>query len=292
MPVTDKIAAAPISWGVSEVPGWGYQLPAARVLAEMRGLGFTATEAGPDGFLPADGMELRAELQTTELSLVGGFTPLVLHDRSANWRGVLETALTRFGRAGGDSVVIAADTGGAGYDARPELDGDGWKVLLAAVTEAGARCRDAGLRAVLHPHVGTMVEHPDEISRILDGSNIPLCLDTGHIMVGGGDPVELAVKLPERISHVHFKDVDAGLAGQVRDGQVAYSDAVRNGMFRPLGAGDVDVPAIVHALQGAGYSGWYVLEQDIMLSGAPDEGAGPDADVAQSRDYLTGLLSS
>jgi inosose dehydratase len=125
----------------------------------------------------------------------------------------------------------------------------------------------------------------------VDGSNVPLCLDTGHILVGGGDPVALAVKLPERISHVHFKDVDAGLAGQVRDGQVAYSDAVRGGMFRPLGEGDVDVPAIVQALRGADYSGWYVLEQDVMLSGAPAEGAGPIADVARSRDYLTGLLA-
>lgn len=292
MPVTDQIAAAPISWGVCEVPGWGYQLPAARVLAEMRGLGFSATEAGPDDFLPTEGLELRNELETAELRLVGGFTPLVLHDPAGGWRGVLDAAIARFGAAGGKSVIIAADTGVAGYDARPELDEAGWGRLLTALDEAGRRCADAGLAATLHPHVGTMVERPEEIARVVDGSQASLCLDTGHILVGGGDPVELARKLPERINHVHLKDVDAELAERVRTGQVAYSDAVRGELFRPLGDGDVDVPAIASALRGAGYSGWYVLEQDVMLAGAPAEGAGPVADVARSRDYLVAVLSA
>jgi inosose dehydratase len=292
MPVTDQIAAAPISWGVCEVPGWGYQLPGARVLSDMRALGFGATEAGPDGFLPDDGAELAAELETVELSLIGGFTPLVLHDPAGGWRAVLDRALARFGRAGGNSLIIAADTGVAGYDGRPVLDADGWKVLLAALDEATVRTRDAGLRATLHPHVGTMVEGPDEIARVIDGSTVPLCLDTGHILVGGGDPVELAHNVPERINHVHLKDVDAELAARVRHGETAYSDAVRAEMFRPLGDGNVDVPALIRALTGAGYSGWYVLEQDVMLAGAPAEGAGPVADVARSRDYLTAVLSA
>jgi inosose dehydratase len=49
----DKIAGAPISWGVCEVPGWGYQLGPDRVLTEMREVGLTATELGPEGFLPS-----------------------------------------------------------------------------------------------------------------------------------------------------------------------------------------------------------------------------------------------
>lgn len=289
MPATDQIATAPISWGVSEVPGWGYQLPAARVLAEMRGLGFRATEAGPDDFLPFDGPELAETLRAVELKLVGGFTPLVLHDPAGGWRSTLDTAISRFAAAEASMVVIAADTGHAGYDSRPELGADEWARLLAALDEAVKRCHDAGLAASLHPHVGTVVEQPAEIARVAAGCAVPFCLDTGHILVGGGDPVALARDLSDRINHVHFKDVDAALAGRIRSGEITFSDAVRAGVFRPLGDGDVDIPAIVSALSD--YTGWYVLEQDITLSAAPPDDAGPMLDVARSRDYLAGLLT-
>lgn len=286
----DQIATAPISWGVSEVPGWGYQLPAARVLAEMRALGFRATEAGPDEFLPAAGPELAETLRAVELKLVGGFTPLVLHDAVAGWRNTLDAAIGRFAAAGAAMVVIAADTGQTGYDTRPELSADDWTRLLAALDEAVKRCQDAGLAATLHPHVGTVVESPEEIARVADGCAVPFCLDTGHVLVGGGDPVALARDLADRINHVHFKDVDAELAGRIRSGAITFSDAVRAGVFRPLGDGDVDIPAIVSALRD--YSGWYVLEQDVMLSAAPPDGAAPMLDVARSRDYLAGLLTA
>ena len=74
-----KIAGAPISWGVCEVPGWGFQLDPARVLAEMGEVGLTATEFGPAGFLPAAPDEMAATLDTHHLEAVGGFTPLLLH---------------------------------------------------------------------------------------------------------------------------------------------------------------------------------------------------------------------
>ncbi|HVX42886.1 MAG TPA: TIM barrel protein, partial [Mycobacteriales bacterium] len=264
-----RIAAAPISWGVCEVPGWGHQLPADRVLDEIRTLGFPALEAGPDGFLPADGKALREKLG--ELRLVGGFIPLVLHE--PGWEEPLTANLTRFTDAGGEVVVLAADTGVDGYDDRPELDAGQWQRLLAAVDEAAERCADAGLRAVLHPHIGTQIEKPDEIARVLDGSRIPLCLDTGHIMGGGGDPVALAIDAPDRIGHVHAKDVRGELAGRVAASGIAYSAAVREGLYCPLGDGDVDFPAIVGALKN--YTGWYVLEEDVMLDTDPPAGAGP-----------------
>ncbi|WP_163567755.1 TIM barrel protein [Fodinicola feengrottensis] len=284
-----RIAAAPISWGVSEVPGWGYQLPPRRVLAEMRELGLAATEAGPDGFLPAAGPALREALEAESLTLVGGFTPLVLHDASRDWRTPLAECIERFKSAGGDSVVLAAATGLDGYDVRPELTTAEWDQLLATADAAVAVCAEAGLAAVLHPHVGTVVEQPAEIQRVLDGCGIPLCLDTGHVACGGGDPVALATRHPERVGHVHMKDVDEEKAALVAGGKLAFSDAVTDGVFRPLGAGDIDIAAVVRALSGAGYQGWYVLEQDIKLAGAPT-GDGPKADVAASAAYLRSLL--
>src|SRR5690606_20175954 len=133
----------------------------------------------------------------------------------------------------------------------------GWAALLGNLDRIDAAAAEAGVRAVLHPHVGTMVERSDEVRRVLDGSGIPLCLDTGHLLIGGTDPGDLAARAPGRIAHVHLKDVDASLAAAVRAGTTPYTDAVRDGIYRPLGAGDVDVAGIVGSLEGAGYDGWY-----------------------------------
>ena len=88
------------------------------------------------------------------------------------------------------------------------------------------------------------------MQRVLDGSDIALCLDTGHLLIGGTDPAVLAGQVPDRIAHTHFKDVDLAYARKVREGRLTYTEAVREGMYRPLGTGDVDVTAIVGHLRG------------------------------------------
>jgi inosose dehydratase len=289
VPGPARIAGAPISWGVCEVPGWGYQMPAERVLSEMASLGLQATEAGPDGFLPDSGEELASMLGKFGLSLVGGFVPLeVLGD----WQPTLARNLSKLSRAGAEVVVLAASSGREGYDARPSLDRADWERLCQSLTEAAKRVEGAGLLAALHPHVGTLVQTPEEIGRVLDGTDISLCLDTGHVMAGGGDPMALVRKAAERIGHVHFKDVQRDLAAAVAQGSLSYSDAVRRGLYCPLGAGDVAVREIVASLTGSSYRGWYVLEQDLMLAGEPPEGEGPISYVRQSLEYLLSCLGS
>jgi inosose dehydratase len=134
--------------------------------------------------------------------------------------------------------------------------------------------------------MGTMIENAAEVQRVLDGSHIGLCVDTGHLAAAGADPGAIVAANPARVRHVHLKDVDSSLASRVVAGELAFGDAVREGMFVPLGHGDVDITGIVEALEGAGYQGWYVLEQDVMLPGEP-EGEGPVHDVRQCLDYLT-----
>ena len=268
-----RIAGAPISWGVCEVPGWGYQLSPERVLREMHEVGLTATEYGPDGFLPADPAPLLAEHR---LEALGGFVPLVLHDEP------------EFPDFTGDVLVLAAATGRDGYDERPDLDPAGWRRLLRSLDRLHDEATARGITAVLHPHVGTMIETGPEIERVLDGSRIPLCLDTGHVLIGGTDPATLAGHAAGRIAHVHAKDVDHGLAKRVQAGELTYTDAVRANLYRPIGDGDVDFAAVAAALTGAGYDGWWVLEQDTILTEAPI-GEGPMADVRRSVDALRAL---
>ena len=116
-----------------------------------------------------------------------------------------------------------------------------------------------------------------------------MCLDTGHLLIGGTDPAELARQAPDRVAHVHLKDVDSMIAAKVQSGHLTYSEAVRQGMYRPLGTGDVDVPAIIGYLRAGGYDGLYALEQDTILTEEPKD-HGPVEDVAASADYLRTVL--
>ncbi|GAA4578470.1 sugar phosphate isomerase/epimerase [Micromonospora coerulea] len=288
-PVSDRIAGAPISWGVCEVPGWGYQLEPGVVLRQMRELGLAATEFGPEGFLPDDPTAKAATLAGYGLKAVGQFVPVVLHDPGHDPLPEVERAMAGLVAAGGSTLVIAAATGQEGYDERPVLDDPGWSTLLGNLDRITEAASARGLVTTLHPHVGTMVETGEETARVLAGSRIGLCLDTGHLLIGGGDPVAVAQQNPRRIAHIHLKDVRIGWARRVQSGEVTYTEAVAGGMYVPLGQGDVDVKAIVTALEDSAYAGWYVLEQDCILAGAPATGsAGPDpvADVRASIEHL------
>jgi inosose dehydratase len=285
-----RIAGAPISWGVCEVPGWGYQMEAERVLDEAARLGLTALEAGPDGFLPGEPEEMADLLSEHGLELVGGFVPAVLHRPQARDSELasVERQAGLFAAAGAGVLVIAATTGEEGYEESAGLEDEEWDELfatLAMVEEIGA---NHGLSVVLHPHYGTEIENPEHVQRFLDGCDTGLCLDTGHSMVGGGDPVALTEAAAARIRHVHLKDVDRDLAERVVSGTLPYEQAVRDGLYMPLGDGDVDVRRVLDVLCGEGYDGWYVLEQDIML--AADPGYGPAAEVGRSLAYLNGVL--
>lgn len=280
-----QIAAAPISWGVSEVPGWGHQLPVDRVLDEIRGLGLSATEFGPEGFLAAAPEAKVDQLWVRGLRAVGGFLPIVLHDPDQDPMGHVEQYVYDCEATDASAVVLAADTGIAGYDERPILDELGWKTLLDNLDRIDDYTRSRGIVASLHPHIGTMIERPGEVQRVLSGCRIGLCVDTGHLLAGGTDPVALTRAYVNRVVHVHLKDVDGPLAAEVADGRLPFGDAVRSGLFRPLGQGTVDVATMIEVLERRGYDGWYVLEQDVMLDGEPD-GEGPVANVRASLGYL------
>jgi len=284
-----RIAGAPISWGVCEVPGWGLQLPADRVLSEMRELGLGATEFGPDGFLPDEPQARAAVLGGFGLQAVGGFVPVLLHDAGHDPLPEVDAFIDACLAAGASTVVLAATTGQDGYDARPVLDDVQWKTLLANLDRLADHAEARGVVAVVHPHMGTMVEDADDVQRVLDGSHIGLCVDTGHLVAAGADPVAITLAHTARVGHVHLKDVDAAQAARVLAGEITFSDAVREGLWTVLGEGSVDVLAMIEALEGAGYRGWYVLEQDLMLSGEP-EGEGPVADVRRCLAYVEAAL--
>ncbi|HVD30395.1 MAG TPA: TIM barrel protein [Methylomirabilota bacterium] len=280
-----KLAAAPISWGVCEVPDWGLQLAPDRVLSDMRALDMHATEAGPPGFLPADSAAMRALLESCGLQLVGGFVTAVLHESAR--RGDELTSVRRqaewLAAGGAEFVVLAPALAQTGYSGAAEIPDGAWPALFEGIDRVVEIADAAGLGVAVHPHWGTAIERRHHIERFLEGSAHALCLDTGHIALGGADPLSVARDAGPRVRHVHLKDVDGPLAARVRDGSLEYDDAVRDGLFRPLGEGAARIKDVLDELRKTGYAGWYVLEQDVMLEREP--APGPPEWIARSAAY-------
>jgi inosose dehydratase len=289
-PANRRVAAAPISWGVCEVPGWGLQLPPERVLPEIAALGFEATELGPIGWLPLEPVALQAQLDRYGLRLVGGFVPLVLHERDL---GPTRTEAERTARvlaAADAEMFVAAVVMDAGWAMPGPLDDAAWRRLTDHLAEIQELVAETGLQLVLHPHAGTLVEGEEEIERVLAATQVPLCLDTGHLSIAGVDPVEFTRRHVERIAHVHLKDVDFGLAERFRSGELTLVEATQKGLFRPLGQGDAAISEVVELLERKGYERWLVLEQDTAITGEePPVGSGPVLDVQASVAYLNEL---
>jgi len=199
-----KIAGAPISWGVSEVPNWGAQLSPDRVLDEAQRLGFRATEAGPPGFLPSDAAAAARTLDAHGLRCIGGFVTAVVHDRARRDAELasVERQAAWLHAAGAELLVLAAATGRDGYEERRELSDAEWTTLFETLPLIEAIATAARLTVAVHPHVGTVIEQPRDVERLLARSHVSLCLDTGHVFVGGGDPAGVARAAGRRVRHV------------------------------------------------------------------------------------------
>ena len=286
-----SVAGAPISWGVIEIPDWGYQMSAERLLREAASVGLTAMEAGPEEFLPQDPARVSEMLAEHDLGMVGGFVPAVLHDPQTRQEGLdlVERRAEFLATAGADTLVLAAMTG-AEIDEVVEPDEAGWKELFENLARVEDICARYDLTAVLHSHFGTVVETDEQLWHFLEGSDMGLCLDTGHLIIGGSDPLEVAEKAADRVKHVHLKDVDPDVARLLGAREIGFKEACSRNAFRPLGDGDIDVARLLELLDRSGYTGWYVLEQDAVLETEPAEGEGPVNDVRKSFEFMQGRV--
>lgn len=274
-----RLSGAPVSFGVDEVQAEAHRPSPETILREVASLGLTGIELGPPGFLgDPDGTQRR--LTDAGLELVGAYFPLRLSRREhieADLQALdawLED-LRRRTPAGSRPVAILADDFfepdrlalAVVADDHPEcwLTPDRLDLLVANLHRAAERCRRAGFDVVVHPHLGTYIETEAEVRHVaehLDPSLAALCLDTGHVRAGGGDPAAVARDYPGLIRHVHLKDVDPVARDEVRRAVPGLKGAIEGGIFCELGRGDAGIAEVLAALDDAGYDGWIVLEQD------------------------------
>jgi inosose dehydratase len=245
----------------------------------MAALGLEATELGPQGWLPAD---VPGTLDRYGLRLVGGFVPVVAGETDGPRRAADQLA------AAGADVFVAALVQDERWSAPVPLDSDGWKRAGDRLRELTDQVAAQGLTLALHPHVGTLLETEADVERALAHTDVPWCFDTGHLLIGGVDPVQFVRDHADRIGHVHLKDVDASLAARVRGGELSLVQATQQGLFRPLGDGDAPLEEVIRLLEQKGYERWLVLEQDLAITGTePPVDGGPARDVARSIEFLS-----
>ena len=289
-----RIAGAPITWGVDGSLGWGHLMDRDRVMTEMAQVGLSATEIGPDGYLPQDPAELREYVARYEMRIVGGFVPAVLHrqDRFEAGLDYVDRASRQLAAAGAEVLVLGTSSHLDGYDTPLQLDEAEWRTLSANLRRLQDVVTGNGVTTAVHPHWGLAIASQSDVERLLESSDVDLCLDTGHLYVAGADPVEIARMATGRVIHVHVKDVDGALAERVRTGEITFKQATLEGMFTAVGDGDVDIAGVIEVLEGSGYSGWYVLEQDVSLDADPAPGEGPMLDAEKSVHYLESLTQT
>ena len=295
-----KIANAPCSWGVLEFELDGKAAGFQQVLNEIRDTGYEGTELGDWGFMPTVPSDLRKELDKRSLSMVGAFVPVFLKDRSKHKPGAESAVRTAklMSEAGyKDAFIVLADDNGSVKErtlnagrVTPSmgLNDDEWRVFAeGANLVAGEVKARTGLRTVFHHHCAGYVETPYEIDSLLrntDPALLGLVLDMGHYMFGGGDPLEVLKKNKERIWHIHFKDCHPDIAAKSRTEGWDYFKSVGNGVFCELGKGSVNFKAIVKELLAQKYSGWIVVEQDVL----PGMG-NPKMCAQRNREYIKSL---
>lgn len=290
-----KVGNAPVSWGVMEVAGWGEQIPYRKVMDEIAEAGYAGTELGPYGYFPTEAEQLKSELATRSLELIGSFVPLPLahaERHEAGYREAMKVA-ELLSKAGAPLIVLADEmsearmnVSGRVDEARDGMSDEQWEGAARMLDRLAADCREMNLSAVFHHHVGTYVETPKEIARLCeltDPALLGLCLDTGHYTFGGGDPVDAVRLYGSRIRHLHLKDVQMPVLEDARRDGVGFLEAVRRGVFCELGEGAVALKRVIADLAATGYAEWALVEQDVD---ARDERVKPFESAVRSRDYL------
>ncbi len=295
-----RFASAPDSWGVLDFAGPSWEQSYETMLDEMAAAGYSGTELGPYGFFPTEAAVLRPQLESRGLQLLGSFVPVVLSDP-----GSAAIAVARIRKVGAllaaldAPFLVMADVQSAERDAvcgrvvegqSPALTPEQWKNVAKIASESAKVTRDFGLDLVFHPHVATYIETPEETERFFDvaaASGIGLCLDTGHCVYGGGDPIRETEKYRDHLRLIHIKDVDRKILDEARRRGLTFDAAIAEKVFTVIGSGSIDFPDFFRTIEKTGYAGWLVVEQDVTFGKTPVPAA---VSIAASLRYLEGVV--
>ena len=294
--MTIKIGNAPCSWGVEFAddprnPNW------KTVLKECAAAGYKGIELGPVGFMPEDPAVLSDALAKNDLELIGGVVFRAFHD-PAKWEDVQDGAVRTckaLAAHGAKHLVLIdsiserrAPTAGRAAEAE-QMDAVEWAAYVGRIrTIAKMGAEEYGLTVGIHAHAAGFMDFEPELERLLDevdDSLLKICFDTGHHSYAGFDPVAFMQRHMDRISYMHFKDIDPKVKAAAIANRTGFYEACGQGIFCNLGEGDVDFPAVRRLLLDSGFEGWCTVEQDCD----PTLDVSPIDDARANRAYLESI---
>ena len=291
--MTIKIGNAPCSWGVEFAedprnPSW------TRVLDECKAAGYDGIELGPIGFMPEDPAVLGDALALRDLQLIGGVVFRPFHD-PAKWDEVKDAAARTCKSLlahGAKHLVLIdsisprrATTAGRAAEAE-QMTGSEWNGFVSRFRDISRMgSEDYGLTVSLHPHAAGFMDFEAEVERLLseiDAKFLKLCLDTGHSQYAGFDPVSFMKRHRDRLTYVHFKDINPTVRADVVTNRTDFYKACGQGIFCNLGKGMTDFHAVRQLLLDTDFHGWCTVEQDCDPAGSTS----PVDDASANRAYL------
>jgi inosose dehydratase len=293
--MTIRIGNAPCSWGIEFASDPAYPTWKS-VLKQCADAGYKGIELGPVGFMPEDPVELGEGLAEHDLELIGGVVFRPYHDPNA-WGDVLDGTVRTckaLAAHGAQHLVLIdsisprrAPTAGRAGEAE-KMDKAEWTAYRDRIKESAKIGVDHGLTVGIHAHAAGFMDFEPELERLLDevdDSILKICFDTGHHSYAGFDPVAFMKRHMDRISYMHFKDIDPVVKADVVAKRTDFYTACGQGIFCNLGQGDVDFAAVRQVLIDAGFEGWCTVEQDCdpSMPGTPME------DAKANREYLQSI---
>jgi len=256
---------------------------AMAILDEIARVGYEGTQLG--GGFP-EGAELRDALHARGLRLAEVYVPIpaTVDGPFADALDIADERLRLLRDGEGEVLCLALDSspgrdesaGRASEPGTPVLTDAGWESLVEVIHAIADRTAASGTPVVFHPHGGTFIETPAEVERLVattDPQRMGVCLDVGHYLVGGGDPVTAIRALGDRVTHVHLKDVDPAVLTRLQAGALGgLGHAIGERIFTELGGGILELDGVIAALAELDYAGWLIVEQDTTWA-PPSESA-------------------
>jgi inosose dehydratase len=292
--MTIRIGNAPCSWGIEFASDPAYPTWKS-VLKQCADAGYKGIELGPVGFMPEDPVELGEGLAEHDLELIGGVVFRPYHDPDA-WGDVLDGTVRTckaLAAHGAQHLVLIdsisprrAPTAGRAGEAE-QMDKAEWTAYRDRIKESAKIGVDHGLTVGIHAHAAGFMDFEPELERLLDevdDSILKICFDTGHHSYAGFDPVAFMKRHMDRISYMHFKDIDPVVKADVVAKRTDFYTACGQGIFCNLGQGDVDFAAVRQVLLDNKFEGWCTVEQDCdpSMPGTPMEDAKANREFLQS----------
>jgi inosose dehydratase len=294
-----KLSAAPIDWGVAGLVE-GNPEP-TDLLDCVANAGYTGCELGTHGYFGFTRDEILELFEPRGLQVTASWYDVDL-SRPLQPNSAAEIDLIcSFLEASGATVINISDLVTAERVAVvsrvpnfPETwwSEDDWKQVPETLQQIAELTAKRGVTVAVHPHVGTHLETGEETRRMIEsitGTPVRICLDTGHLLLGGSDPIALLREIGDLVVHVHAKDVDGIMQARMRSGEIDYFAATGQGLYSDLGAGIVDWAGLRDGLTAFSFAGWVVAEQDRLLT--PGSRI-PFDTCKRNHDFLAGLFAS